>query len=469
MLRSAPLIAFALAIVFLGLSLGGYDPADPPGWGAEPANQPAGQSVRARRRMLRPRVVHDAGLVVWLLVLGAGGDQRAPESAAERCPTGWVRRSGSCSLLIVAAGFIHRLAPTLGPSPPVGSGGYIGRAGRDLPRASLRPGRNDPHPRGVGLFGWRSATRCCSSGRPGARGWISAATAPAGAARRRITPARSMVDPRDRASAITRQLRRDPRAHLAADHHLVWHGPPAATECDPGARPVVAPGDRVAHGRVPSAADYPPVAGSPPGCAFRAAADRAPRARDAFPIQEHEAKVNARAMLLERTLLDFGYQVRVVQIDTGPVITQFEIELEAGLRVSKIMSLADDLAIALAVPSVRIVAPIPGKKTVGIEVPNDHRNMVRLGEVIDAAIGERSKKCRIPLFLGKDVKGKPLVVRPGRHAAPADRRPHRHGQVGLPERDDPVDPDDPAARRGEDDPDRPQDGRARRSTSACRT
>ena len=106
-----------------------------------------------------------------------------------------------------------------------------------------------------------------------------------------------------------------------------------------------------------------------------------------FPIQEHEAKVNARAMLLERTLLDFGYQVRVVQIDTGPVITQFEIELEAGLRVSKIMSLADDLAIALAVPSVRIVAPIPGKTTVGIEVPNDHRNVVRLGEVMAGVAG----------------------------------------------------------------------------------
>ena len=106
-----------------------------------------------------------------------------------------------------------------------------------------------------------------------------------------------------------------------------------------------------------------------------------------FPVQEHEAQVNARAMLLERTLLDFGYQVRVVQIDTGPVITQFEIELEAGLRVSKIMSLADDLAIALAVPSVRIVAPIPSKTTVGIEVPNDHRNMVRLGEVMAGIAG----------------------------------------------------------------------------------
>ncbi len=127
-----------------------------------------------------------------------------------------------------------------------------------------------------------------------------------------------------------------------------------------------------------------------------------------FPIQEHEAKVHARAMLLERTLLDFGHQVRVVQIDTGPVITQFEIELEAGLRVSKITGLADDLAIALAVQSVRIVAPIPGKTTVGIEVPNDHRNVVRLGEVM-AGVPGRIQECRIPLFLGKDAKGQPLV------------------------------------------------------------
>ena len=78
-------------------------------------------------------------------------------------------------------------------------------------------------------------------------------------------------------------------------------------------------------------------------------------------------------MLLERTLLDFGFKVRVVEIETGPVIAQFEVELEAGLRLSKITSLADDLAIALRVPSVRIVAPIPGKNTVGIEVPNEHR------------------------------------------------------------------------------------------------
>jgi S-DNA-T family DNA segregation ATPase FtsK/SpoIIIE len=98
----------------------------------------------------------------------------------------------------------------------------------------------------------------------------------------------------------------------------------------------------------------------------------------------------------------------VVQIDTGPVITQFEIELEPGLRVSKIVGLSNDLAIALAVPSVRIVAPIPGKTTVGIEVPNDRRSFVKLGEVV-ACEANRLDKLRIPLFLGKDVKGVPIA------------------------------------------------------------
>ena len=77
------------------------------------------------------------------------------------------------------------------------------------------------------------------------------------------------------------------------------------------------------------------------------------------------------------------------------------------MRLSKITGLADDLAIALRVPSVRIVAPIPGKNTVGIEVPNDERQVVRLREVMEE--DERQvDKMKIPLFLGKDVSGNPL-------------------------------------------------------------
>ncbi len=86
---------------------------------------------------------------------------------------------------------------------------------------------------------------------------------------------------------------------------------------------------------------------------------------------EQEKEVRRKAKILEKTFLDFGFNIRVVEIQTGPVIAQFEVELEAGLRLSRITGLADDLAIALRVPSVRIVAPLPGKNTVGIEVPNN--------------------------------------------------------------------------------------------------
>ena len=128
-----------------------------------------------------------------------------------------------------------------------------------------------------------------------------------------------------------------------------------------------------------------------------------------FSTDEQEKEVRRKAKVLEKTFQDFGFRVKVVEIETGPVIAQYEIELEAGLRLSKITGLADDLAIALRVPSVRIVAPIPGKNTVGIEVPNEQRQVVRLREVMEDVNG-RIKKMRIPLFLGKDVSGNSLAV-----------------------------------------------------------
>ena len=100
------------------------------------------------------------------------------------------------------------------------------------------------------------------------------------------------------------------------------------------------------------------------------------RAMVDFESQEQEVRQNAR--ILEKTFKEFGFNVKVVDIETGPVIAQYEIELEAGLRLSKITSLSDDVAIALRVPSVRIVAPIPGKNSVGIEVPNGEQQLVRM-------------------------------------------------------------------------------------------
>lgn len=130
---------------------------------------------------------------------------------------------------------------------------------------------------------------------------------------------------------------------------------------------------------------------------------------DDICYEEQNEEVRRKAKLLEQAFDSFGFNVRVVEIETGPVIAQYEIELEAGLRLSKITSLADDIAIALRVPSVRIVAPIPGKNSVGIEVPNEKRQIVRMREVIEES-GPQIKKQKIPLFLGKDVSGKSLTV-----------------------------------------------------------
>ena len=126
-------------------------------------------------------------------------------------------------------------------------------------------------------------------------------------------------------------------------------------------------------------------------------------------LEAHEQEVRQKARLLEKSFASFGFKVKVVEIETGPVIAQYEVELEAGLRLAKISNLADDLAIALRVPSVRIVAPIPGKNTVGIEVPNNERQLVRMREVIEESAG-KAKKMRIPIYLGKDVSGNPLLV-----------------------------------------------------------
>ncbi|MDO7683146.1 MAG: DNA translocase FtsK, partial [Pirellulales bacterium] len=126
-------------------------------------------------------------------------------------------------------------------------------------------------------------------------------------------------------------------------------------------------------------------------------------------LDEQEAEVRKRAKILEKTFANFGFKVRVVEVETGPVISQYEIELEAGLRLAKITNLADDLAIALRVPSVRIVAPIPGKNSVGVEVPNTDRQMVRLREVMEETHA-KSRNMKIPIYLGKDVGGNPMAV-----------------------------------------------------------
>ena len=125
--------------------------------------------------------------------------------------------------------------------------------------------------------------------------------------------------------------------------------------------------------------------------------------------EQQEQFVREKAAVLEQALKEFDIDARVVLIDTGPVITMYEIALAPGIKVSSITALSNDIARALAAINVRIVAPVPGKHTVGIEVPNAHKEKVRMKELMQLAPAATAKMS-IPLYLGKDASGEPLIT-----------------------------------------------------------
>lgn len=133
--------------------------------------------------------------------------------------------------------------------------------------------------------------------------------------------------------------------------------------------------------------------------------DRADKVQN--PINQEELEQVSR--LVEAKLLDFKVQAKVVAVYPGPVITRFELDLAPGMKVSKISSLSKDLARALSAISVRVVEVIPGKSVIGLELPNKHREIVRLSEVISCSEFEESSS-PLTMVLGKDIAGEPVVV-----------------------------------------------------------
>ena len=125
-----------------------------------------------------------------------------------------------------------------------------------------------------------------------------------------------------------------------------------------------------------------------------------------FDSDEHIMK---KASILKETLAQFKVVAEVVGMEKGPSVTMYELELAPGTKVGKISNLHDDIAIALKAPSVRVVAPIQGKSTIGIEVPNTHRKPVQMRELYETAYKDINKRT-IPLLLGKNIAGFPLVT-----------------------------------------------------------
>ena len=145
--------------------------------------------------------------------------------------------------------------------------------------------------------------------------------------------------------------------------------------------------------------------------------------------------LHANSLILQKKLEDFGVEGEVVAVRPGPVITMYEFKPAPGVKVRRIVLLADDLAMALRAVSVRILAPIPGESVVGIEIPNPQRETVYLREVIESD-SYRSIDSKVTLALGKDIGGTPFATDLGTNAPPSGCRRNRHRQIRVDQCDD---------------------------------
>lgn len=172
--------------------------------------------------------------------------------------------------------------------------------------------------------------------------------------------------------------------------------------------------------------ELPPQAGGPPGKKTPARGDTeffdpAETGRYIFPPLDllkfepqpvgeisHD-ELNFNAQVLEERLAEFAIQGKVVEINPGPIITRYEVEPAPGVKISRIAALADDLALAMRAKSLRIVAPVPGKGVVGIELPNKKPSLVYLREILQSPEFQNSKS-PLTLALGKTISGEPFVA-----------------------------------------------------------
>ena len=124
---------------------------------------------------------------------------------------------------------------------------------------------------------------------------------------------------------------------------------------------------------------------------------------------ENQIGVKENITILEQVLRDFGIEGKVVGVNIGPSVTQYELEIKAGTKMTKLLGLNREIALALAAKDVRIQAPIPGKRTVGIEIPNKVISMVTVREILEM-IPENMRSSKLLVTLGKDIMGKPIFA-----------------------------------------------------------
>lgn len=385
-------------VVFVGLSFLSYDPADPPSDLVFPARRTpinicgsTGAAIAFYSRQL-------LGAGVWMvMVVTVAWDISLFSREVTR--RHWLSLAGTGLLILSTCAALQLAVPTLNSGSTYGSGGILGAwLGVGLQHAFSPVGVFLLTACGV-LSGWMLSPLWAATA-PGVRlaslplAFVSSVGSVASALKPRSRP-RTEDAPPDTLSINTTlvTVTEEPECdddeqeyeEEEADEHQLRVNPPAALT-------VHAPEEGEYFEREYDLPDLDLL-----------------EEPEEFPYELLAKKARIAAATLEQTFAQFGLNIRVSEVDTGPAVTQFELELEPGLRLNKVTALEDDLAIALRVPAVRVVAPIPGKNTVGVEVPNEKQVTVRLRELIQAC-GAKADDFKIPLFFGKDVSGHPLAV-----------------------------------------------------------
>ena len=395
--------------VFAGLSMLSYDPADPPSRVVFPAHQDATNTCGAAGAYLAYGLHNACGLGAYFLLFTlVAVDVHFFFQREMHRP--YFRAFGLTLFCAAICISLQLVVPSLGGGQAIGSGGLVGAMGAAVLTDHVAPTgifilMASTAIAGILLthdllfFGplWRFGLATAKSVRHGTSAW------------RRVVPSTESIKTALRSRADSESCETPNDASVAAELPVAEQDEKEDESSDAREPIKVNPPITAKSAREELMERLEASSRSPAGGTYQLPPlDLLDDAED-FPYETLAEKAQIAAVTLEKTFKEFGLNVRVVEIDTGPVITQYELELEAGLRLSKVTSLADDLAIALRVSSVRVVAPIPGKNTVGVEVPNENQVMVRLRELIESCPDEVESN-RIPVFLGKDVSGRPHVV-----------------------------------------------------------
>ncbi|EQD62223.1 cell division protein FtsK [mine drainage metagenome] len=326
-----------------------------------------------------------SALLLPILIVGLGFLVHKPPILRSRMEL-WMRSAGGLVTVLALSGFLANLFAGLFPSLPAGTGGVMGFEIATLLRALLDPLGTGMLLLALILAGVSLATSWS---------WLRFLTW-TGSSLLRLTRSTWDLLARSRASTSVMPVRSVHRS-LEEEVDLIPRTPvriePSVERLESGAR--------LDSERQQTLFETGSGVGLPPLGLLDAAPESVGRYSD--------SSLDAMSRIVELKLKDFSIAAQVVMVTPGPVVTRFELQPAPGIKVSQITSLVKDLARALSVVSVRVVENIPGKSVVGLEVPNERRELVTLGEILRSRVYE-SMNSPLTLALGKDISGQPVIM-----------------------------------------------------------